>query len=512
MFIVESIAKIRKMYHIGGKSIKAIARELDISKNTVKKVIRSDKTKFELAKYTRGKPALGKHLEILNQLLEENTKEPLRRRMTANKLYQQLQLSGYQGSYESVNLVARAFRREREAKGKQVFIPLSFDPGESFQFDWGEEEILLAGVITRVKAARIKLCYSRHSLVIVYPNEQLEMVMAAHAAAFKFFDGCPKHGIYDNMKTAVKKILSGKGRVLNDKFVQMASHYLFEPILCTPAAGWEKGIVEKQVGDTRRNFFTPILKGETFEEINAQLWEMSLTWSKGTKHPDFKEKTIFEVYEEEKPFLIKYRGEFEGYRLHPTIVSPLSLVQYDTNMYSVPCEYVGLSVQIKSYAWCVVVVHEGKTIAEHVRSFRRHHRMYNPWHYISALERKPGALRNGAPFKELMSLLPSVFSKIRAKLESYDDSDKQFIAILQLINKHGLENVTSSCNLAISAGGCSAALVERYLEKSNTTTVSTATATTEGNANEYEFIKLKDPPDADCSIYSKLYLKLWGSE
>jgi hypothetical protein len=322
------------------------------------------------------------------------------------------------------------------------------------------------------------------------------------------------------MKTAVTKILSGKDRILNDKFAQMASHYLFEPILCTPAAGWEKGRVEKQVGDTRRNFFTPILKGETFEEINAQLRDMSLSWSKSTKHPDFKEKTVFEVYEEERPYLIKYRGEFEGYRLHPTIVSSLSLVQYDTNMYSVPCEYVGLSVQIKSYAWYIVIVHEGKTIAEHIRSFNRHQKIYNPWHYISALERKPGALRNGAPFKELMTLLPNVFSKIRTKLDACNDSDKQFIAILQLINKHGLENVTNSCSSAIATGGCSAALVEQYLAQAATgattaTATTAATATKESGtieADEYEFIKLKDPPDADCSIYSKLYLKLWGNK
>ena len=500
MFIVESIAKIRRMYHVDGKPIKVIARELNISKNTVRKVIRSNKTKFELANYTKDKPVLGKHLEVLNQLLEENTKEPLRRRMTGKKLYQQLQLSGYLGSYESVNLIVRTFRREHEAKGKQVFIPLSFDPGEAFQFDWGEEEICLSGVITRVKAARIKLCYSRHSLVVVYPNEQLEMVMAGHAQAFKFFDGCCKNGIYDNMKTAVKKILDGKNRILNEKFAQMASHYLFEPILCTPASGWEKGQVEKQVGDTRRNFFTPIVKGETYDDINSKLKEMSLNWSKTMQHPDFKEKTIFEVYEEEREYLIEYRGEFEGYRLHPTIVSSLSLVQYDTNMYSVPCEYVGLAVQIKSYAWHIVILHEGKIIGEHIRSFKRHQKIYNPWHYISALERKPGALRNGAPFKDLMSLLPKVFGKIRTKLESYNDSDKQFIAILQLINKYGLENVTNSCNSAITTGGCSAKLVEQYLEP----------ATTKVSADEYEFIKLKDPPDADCSIYSKLYLKWWG--
>ena len=297
--------------------------------------------------------------------------------MTARKLYQQLQASGYKGSYETVNLVTRKFRREREAKGKQVFIPLDFEPGEAFQFDWGEEEINLNEKIIRFKAARKKLFYSRHSLVVVYPNEQLEMVMAAHAEAFKFFEGCCRKGIYDNMKTAVSKIL-GTERKLNEQFAQMASHYLFEPSMCNPASGWEKGRVEKQVGDTRRNFFTPILKGKSYEDINLQLWEMCLAWSRSHKHPEFKDRTIFEVYEEEREHLIKYRGEFEGYKLYPTVVSPLSLVQYDTNMYSVPCEYVGVAVNIKSYAWKVVTFHEGKVISQHNRCFLRHQKIYNP--------------------------------------------------------------------------------------------------------------------------------------
>ncbi len=116
MFIVESIAKIRKMYHVDGKAIKAIAKELNISKNTVKKVIRSDATKFELAKYTKAKPVLGEYLAMLNQLLAENIKEPVRRRMTGKKLYEQLKISGYQGSYESLNLIVRSFRRTHEAK------------------------------------------------------------------------------------------------------------------------------------------------------------------------------------------------------------------------------------------------------------------------------------------------------------------------------------------------------------------------------------------------------------
>lgn len=500
MFIVESIAKIRRMYHVEKKSIKAITRELKISKNTVRKIIRSDATKFTLTKYTKNKPVLDEYLSLLNQLLEENTKEPLRRRMTSRKLYEQLKESGYQGSYESVNLVVRKFRRANEAKGKQVYIPLSFEPGESFQFDWGEEEVCLNGSIVRVKAARIKLCYSRHSLVVIYPNEQLEMVMSAHEEAFKFFDGCCKHGIYDNMKTAVKKILVGKERVFNEQFIQMASHYLFKPVACTPASGWEKGRVEKQVGDTRRNFFTPILKGETYDAINSQLMEKCLEWSKTKRHPELQEQTILEVYEEEKNSLIAYRGEFTAYRLHSTVVSSSSMVNYDTNTYSVECAYVGLAVQIQSYAWHIIILHEGNIIGQHNRCFDRYQRIYNPWHYVPVLERKPGALRNGAPFKDLMVLLPEAFRSIRNKLQAHKDSDKQFVIILLLISKYGLERVANACSKSLSSGGCSAQLVEQYLQP----------VTTSGS-KETEYIQLQNPPDADCSIYSKLYLKEGGT-
>ncbi|WP_367363842.1 hypothetical protein [Candidatus Tisiphia endosymbiont of Nedyus quadrimaculatus] len=157
---------------------------------------------------------------------------------------------------------------------------------------------------------------------------------------------------------------------------------------------------------------------------------------------------------------------------------------------------MGLSVQIKSYAWQIVILHESKIIAEHVRSFKRYQKNYNPWHYIAALERKPGALRNGGPFKELMSLLPEIFGKLRNKLETYKDGDKQFIDILLLVNKYGLEKVTNACNLTIAAGGCSSKLVEQYLLQ----------PAMKLDIQETEFIQLKNPPDADCSIYSKLHL------
>lgn len=494
MFIVESIAKIRRMYHVDGKAIRAIARELLISKNTVKKIIRSDKTKSEIAKYERKKPVIGEHLDRLNKALEANLKEPLRRRLTAKKLYEAIKKSGYCGGYQQVNLVVRNFRREREAKGKQPFIPLSFEPCEAFQFDWGLEEVEIADKIVRVKAARIKLCYSRYSLVVIYPNEKLEMVMAAHDEAFKFFDGTCKSGIYDNMKTAIKKILVGKDRELNSTFAQMASHYLFEPIACTPASGWEKGRVEKQVGDTRRNFFTPILKGENFQDINKQLKDQCIDWAANQKHPEFKDRTIYEVYTEcEKQTLIPYRGEFSAYKLYSVVVSPLCLVNYDTNSYSVDCAYVGLSVQIKAYAWEILVLHKSKIIAQHKRVFGKHQHIYNPWHYVPALARKPGAIRNGAPFKELLRNLPVPLREFRTKLSEHTNADKEFIKVLLLVPQYGLESVLTVCAAVLKLGSCSSELVSNYLSPKIL-------------IEQNSLLALKNEPSADCEQYNQAYL------
>ena len=496
MFIVESIAKIRRLHFVDGMGAKTIARELNISKNTVKKIIRSGATKFELAKCTKAKPVLDNYLDRLNQLLVENLKEPVRRRLTAKRMFEMLKAEGYTGSYESINLVVRKFRLEREARGKQVFIPLEFGAGEAFQFDWGLEEVELNGKLTRVKVARVKLCHSRHSLVVAYPNERLEMVMAAHDEAFRFFNGTCRNGIFDNMTTCVKKILVGKDRELNEKFAQMASHYLFEVIACTPASGWEKGQVEKQVLDTRRNFFTPLLKGVDFAEINANLKSMCIEWAKNHKHPEFKDKTVYEVYELEKPFLIPYRGEFTAYKLYPTFVAPTGLVNYDSNSYSVECAYVGLSVQIKAYAWEIIILYEGKTIGQHRRVFGRHECIYNPWHYVPALIRKPGALRNGAPFKELLATLPEPIQAMRHKLIANKAAEKDFIHILLSITKFGIDKVSDACSKVIALGSCSLELIKNHLEPSTTIPIKSDI-----------YIELMAAPSADCSIYDKVYLK-----
>jgi hypothetical protein len=327
--------------------------------------------------------------------------------------------------------------------------------------------------------------------MVAYPNEQLEMVLDAHEQAFSFFAGTCRKGIYDNMKTAIKTVLWGKEREFNRRFLQMCSHHLFEPIACTPAAGWEKGQVENQVNTGRCNFFTPLVKVESLEELNSYLEASCRAWANATSHPEQKTRTVLEVYQEEKESLLPYRVYLDNYKVVPAVVSPYSFVLYDTNNYSVEVSYVGQSVQVLVFARKIIVKFQDKTIASHERSFGRYQRIYDPWHYVPLLERKPGALRNGAPFKRLT--LPSAMQKVRKKLSYYSDGDQQFIRILLQVPQHGLQTVEEACSIALTQGGC--ALVAGLLNPP-----------LKDPPEESKQLKLLSPPSEDCHHYNQVYL------
>lgn len=464
MIIVETIAKIRRMYHIQSKGIKTIARELKLSKNTIKKIIREDKTSNIYKRNKQPLPTMDEYKNQLIGILEANATKPIRQRYTAKKAYQELCNNGFKGSYATVNRFITNWRVDTHIGKKKVFIPLEFAPGEAFQFDWSEEEVELHGQLMRVKAAHIRLCYSRMFLIVVYRNEQLEMVFDAHDKALRFFSGATKKGIYDNMKTAIQKVLVGKDREFNRRFIEMCSHYLFEPIACTPAAGWEKGQVENQVETGRRNFFTPLRKVGSLEELNEQLQGECIAWAQKTYHPEFKDRKVWEVYQDEKLSLLEYRCPFAGYKVEQAVVSSYGLINYATNMYSVDCNYVDKIVEVRIYAKKIVVLFEGKVIGEHERCFERYKRIYDPWHYVPALEQKPGALRNGAPFKQLK--LPQSFVNMREAFNAHKDGDKQFIQVLLQVLKHGLDKVDEACGYALKHGISNADIIKQYLDGS----------------------------------------------
>ena len=184
MLTVETIRKIRLAARDGKKSIRQVAKDFNVSRNTVRKVLRSDQTRFEYHRDTIHRPKLGPFVDTLSALLKNDQPLPLKQRRTAQGLYEALQGEGYRGAYDSVRRFVKHWRAEHQGTPVDAYIPLVFEPGEAFQFDWSHEKIVIAGAMTDVKVAHIRLCHSRLFLTVAYLRESQEMVFDAHRRAF----------------------------------------------------------------------------------------------------------------------------------------------------------------------------------------------------------------------------------------------------------------------------------------------------------------------------------------
>jgi transposase len=448
MLTVDTIGRIRREYFVGKKPIREISRSLKVSRKVVRKAIRSPAAEFAYIRHRQVQPQLGSFVERLDQLLEENVKRSARERLTARRLHELLRDEGYAGAYDSVQRHVRDWRRSH-GKTETVFIPLWFAPGEAYQFDWSHETVVLDGTTTEIKAAHVRLCHSRRFFIRAYPRETQEMVFDAHDHAFRFFGGACRRGIYDNMRTAVDAVFVGKERQFNRRFLQLCAHYLIEPTACTPRSGWEKGQVENQVGTSRERLFTPRLRFPGYSELNGWLEARCLSLARESRHPEMKDRTIWEVFEDERAALIPYSSPFDGFHEKTLGVQKNCLVQFDRNRYSVEARAVGRTVQLHAYAERIVVRLDGELVADHPRRFGRDQVVYDPWHYVPVLARKPGALRNGAPFRDWQ--LPTALAQVRRRLSSHADGDRQFVGILGAVLSDGLDVVEAACAEALDA-------------------------------------------------------------
>jgi len=495
MLVVETIAKIRRAYFAQEMTIKAICRDLHVSRKVVRKVIRSDATEFHYERDSQPQPKIGPWRDQLDSLLLENEGKSARERLTLIRVFEELRGLGYVGGYDAVRRHANSWRKQRGQALAQAYVPLSFAPGEAYQFDWSHEIVVLDGVTVTVKVAHVRLCHSRMPFVRAYPRETQEMVFDAHERAFAFFKGACTRGIYDNMKTAVETIFVGKDRQYNRRFLQMCSHHLVDPVACTPASGWEKGQVENQVGLVRERFFTPRLRFKTYDEMNAWLLDKCIAYAKAHPHPERPERTVWEVFEEERTKLVPYRGRFDGFHAHQASVSKTCLVRFDNNKYSVSASAVGRPVEVHAYADRIVIRQDGIVVAEHPRAFGRGKTVYDPWHYVPVLARKPGALRNGAPFKDWV--LPAALERVRRKLAGSDDGDRQMVKILAAVLTDGLPAVESACAQALSESVHSADVILNILARQRDPGPAATIMTPDA-------LKLRHAPIADCARYDQL--------
>src|SRR3974390_1809023 len=491
----DKIGEIRRAYFEQGRPIKEIVRTLSVSRATVRKVIRGKATEFRYERGVQPAPKLGEWVEVLTAILEKEATLPRRERRSTQRLFEELRGCGYEGAHDSVDRFARAWRNGRARVPAQAFVPLSFAPGEAYQFDWSHETITLQGLPLTIKAAHMKLSHSRMPFVRAYFRETQELVFDAHDRAFLFYGGVCRRGIYDNMKTAVEAIFVGKARQYNRRFLQMCSHHLIEPVACTPASGWEKGQVENQVGTLRDQFFRPKPRVKSLAELNAWREDQCIAYAKRTKHPEFKERTIWEVFQEERPNLVALRGPFDGFVEKAVRATTTCLVVADRNRYSIHARPAGRMVLVRSHAERIVVLLGDEIVADHPRNFKRDQIIYDPWHYVPVLMKKPGALRNGAPFKDWA--LPPALSQVRTKLKNHADGDRQFIKVLGAVLDHGLDTVEAACAEALQAGIASGEVILTVLARRRQPAMPPSIITPDA-------LRLKIEPVADCGRYDSI--------
>jgi transposase len=452
MKTVEDYEQIRKAYYLEGLSIREISRRFRHSRRLIRKAIDHAQPEGYRLKEERPAPVLAPYKPKIDRLIVESEQLPRKQRYTAHKIYQLVQAEGYQGSEGSVH---RYVSQERKArKHQQAYLPLEFEPGQDAQVDWGEVIVEIGGERQSVQVFVMRLNYSKARFVMAFPFQKQEAFFEGHIQAFRFFGGVPRRITYDNLKTAVFRVLEGHNRQEQNAFTAFRSYYLFESNYCTPAQGHEKGGVESDVGYAQRNFFAPIPQVKDFATLNSQLHQACLNDMQRRVRGE--PRLVSEVWQVEKAALLPLNPvDFPACTSHVVKVNPYSQVVFETNRYSVPSEYAGKQLALRAYSFRVKVLSLAQVVAEHPRCFGREQDILNPLHYLGLLEQRPGAFEYALPMRRWRQSWPADYELLLATLrQNKPDGNgvREFIAILKLHRSYPEEIVHQAIRQALEMG------------------------------------------------------------
>ena len=491
-----TLSKLRRLVLRDNVSVRQAAKRLNISRNTARRYLaQPEMAEPRYAKRQIAPGLLDPYKEQLTQWLKADAHRSKRERRTIDAHFQAIRAMGYSGGKTQVYTFCRQYKQEQSQAPIGVgFVPLHFELGEAFQFDWSTEYLAIGGLRRRLEVAHVKLAASRAYVLLAYYAQAHEMLFDAHARAFAAFGGVPRRGIYDNMKTAVDKVGKGKARSVNARFEAMTGHYLFEADFCNVASGWEKGQVEKNVQDRRRHIWREAseMRWHSLAELNAWLLKACVESWQELPHPEWATLTVADVWQDERTRLMALPQPFDGYVEQPTRVTSTALIHFQRNRYSVPCEWVNAVVSLRAYADTLRLVGPQGEVVDLPRSFERDLTFYDWQHYIGLVQRKPGALRNGAPFKTM----PAPLQELQRQLLKNPGGDRVMAQVLSAVPLHGVEAVLVAVELALQAGRVSGEHVLNTLSRLKEPCTMVAAVQTP--------LTLQVPPQANTSRYDGL--------
>lgn len=445
--------RIKWLHEREGLSERKIAIELGVSRNTVKKYLETGEMPSTL---TRNKvygnrtfsDEVQRVLPLIDEWIKGDESVWKKQKHTAIRMYHRLVKEyGFTGSASNIRRIVALRRNEL----KEVFIPLQFQLGHQFQFDWGEADVTIQGVTRRVYLFCMQLSASRMRFVRAYPHERQEAFMDGFVHGFDYYEGVPAEGLLDNLKSAVVKVLTGRDRVEQETFQALQAHYLFKAEFCNVRSGNEKGQIEGLVGYARRNALVPIPDVQSFDELNEHLLAWCEQSAKLDTVPHTGEK-VADVWAREKPLLHPLPPQpFEACRIRTVTVNKTSTVVLETNQYSVPSMYVGQRVWIKAFVDHVSVVAQNEVIATHTRCNERDQMILVLDHYLDVLLRKPRAVRDAMAMHT-----PDIPEEVRAfqkemRSRHGADGDRAFVRFLLLHREVGMAVIVDLLNVAARA-------------------------------------------------------------
>lgn len=441
--------RIRRMVLVEGMSIRQVARQTGRSRNTIAKMLENSEVPVYTLTKEKEAPVLGPFKEVIDRWVTEDEKKPKKKRRTARRMYNLLREAPY--NYQGAESTLRRYvGQARQQARHKVYVMLDYQPGEVAQLDFGEAEVIIAGKVVVAQLFLMWLGYSGATFMKAYPAQPQEVFFDGHVSAFDFFGGVPRQVWYDNLKTAVLKVLKGRNRQEQEVFISLRSHYLFDAHFCNTRAGWEKGGVEGRVGYGRRNWLVPTREFPSWQGLNDYLAEQCRKeWKRRMRG---REATIGQRLAMEREHFLPLPGPFPCCKTVPVSANHLSLVTFESNRYSVPVEDAHEALLLRAFADRIELSSGARLVATHPRCWEREKDILNPLHFLSLLERKPRAFVQSKAIRQWREQWPEVFerywSELRQRLPE-GEWTVTFIQILRLCERYPEEALAAALDEAL---------------------------------------------------------------
>jgi len=457
---VDQKEQIRRAFFIEGKSIRQIARERHHDRRTVRAAIRdASPSRYKLTN-SRPRPVLGPYVAIIDEWLARDKFSPPKQHHTSRRIYHRLV---EEHSFSGGESTVRDYVRKHQNRQRPVFIPLSYEPGEDAQADFGEAMVLMKGRPLNVQLFVGRLCYSKIPFLVASPNQQQEALFEGHEKSFDFFGGVPRSIWYDRMSQAVKKALPGHRPEEQEAFIAFRSHYLYESRFCNPREAHEKGLVENLVGYARRNYLVPVPEVDSFRELNDLLKQRCL--KEAGRRLRGETETIGEMWEQERLRLLPFPAyPYPCCRTVSVRPNRLSMVTFQTNRYSVPVKCDAKSLLLRAFVDRVEITDGIRVVAVHERCYGREQDVLDVFHYLPLLKQRPGAFDHAKPLKmwKRPPVMDSYLEHLRERLP-HRTATMEFLQVMELCVSHSLDEVAAAVERAMTLGSLGAGTVAYLL-------------------------------------------------